>query len=167
MWIFMVKICWCFCFRNDLMVTLLSTGSRRYQWHWHNWHIFSFPWKFPLKCPMFYWYRFLCNRSPYVRIKGYVSIKSLLVTYNVGSFAIPVFQKDEAWVIYSINCPPRHSYTTRLTYSKSPERSLAAYIWARLVEWVHKPWLLLGKCSPNEWMGWHVYYIIQNLPIYI
>ena len=51
-------------------------------------------------------------------------------------------------------------------YRKSPTRSRAAYIWARLVEWVHKPWLLFENCFPNERLGWLVYEI-QHLPIYI
>ena len=41
-----------------------------------------------------------------------------------------------------------------------------AYIRARLVEWVYKPWLLFGKCFPNERLGWPVYEI-QHLPFYI
>ena len=37
---------------------------------------------------------------------------------------------------------------------------------ARLVERVYKPWLLFGKCFPDERLGWLVYEI-QDLPIYI
>ena len=49
---------------------------------------------------------------------------------------------------------------------KSATRSRAAYIWARVVEWVYKPWLLFGKCFPDERLGWLVYEI-QHLPIYV
>ena len=51
-------------------------------------------------------------------------------------------------------------------YRKSPVRSRTAYIRARLVEWVYKPWLLFRKCFPDERLGWLVYEK-QHLPIYI
>ena len=47
----------------------------------------------------------------------------------------------------------------------SPQQE-AAYIQARHVEWVYKPWLLFGKCFPDERLGWLVCEI-QHLPIYI
>ena len=55
---------------------------------------------------------------------------------------------------------------TASAYRKSSAGSRAAYTRARLVEWVHKPWLLFGKVFPNERMGW-LLYEIQHLPIYI
>ena len=38
-------------------------------------------------------------------------------------------------------------------YRKFPAWNRAASIWARLAEWVYKPWLLFGKCFPNGRMG--------------
>ena len=61
---------------------------------------------------------------------------------------------------FDLNC---HVYPN---YLKSPARSHVAYIQVRLVEWVHKPWLLFGKRFPSEWMGWLVYEI-HHLPICI
>ena len=42
------------------------------------------------------------------------------------------------------------SHTVKLHYRTSPARSRAAYICARLVEWVYKPWLLFGKWLASE-----------------
>ena len=57
-------------------------------------------------------------------------------------------------------------YTIKKQNRKSPARSRAAYIRARIVDWDYKPWLLFGKCFPDERLGWLVYEI-QHLPIYI
>ena len=46
---------------------------------------------------------------------------------------------------------------------KDSEYTSTAYIRARLVEWVYRPWLLLRKCFPNE----RLVYDIQHLPTYI
>ena len=48
-------------------------------------------------------------------------------------------------------------------HHKDSEYTSTAYIRARLVEWVYKPWLLLRKCFPNE----RLVYDIQHLPTYI
>ena len=52
-----------------------------------------------------------------------------------------------------------------MIYRKPPTRSHAASIWAWLVEWVYKPWLLFRKCFPNERRGW-LLYKTQHLPVF-